>query len=172
MSASAMGASYHAGRQSVVALAESSVYGAKPSNITTDRLSIPQQSYFGVPTSFVTKTPPWRHSVDNKIFDLLDLAEGWDGEFAYPIMPEAVYNSRKLAYIIGRYYPDLPHPTITPTIDGKVVLEWYTTSHSISFIVGRTIDIFYRDEAVEIEWEGPLDLSPVHPGAFLREHYW
>lgn len=171
-----MGASYHAGRQSVMALAESPVYGAKPSNITTDRLfasqPIPQQSYFGVPTSFITKTPPWRHSVDNKIFDLLDLAEGWDGEFAYRIMPEAVYNSRKLAYIIGQYYPDLPHPTITPTIDGKVVLEWYTITHSISFIIGRTIDIFYRDEAVEIEWEGPLDLSPVHPGVFLREHCW
>lgn len=155
-----------------MALAEPPVYGAKPSSITTDELAIPRQAYFGVPTSFVAKTPPWRHSIDNKIFDLLDLAEGWDGEFAYQIMPEAVHNARKLADVIGQSYPDLPRPTITPTIDGKVFLEWYTMTHSISFTVGRTIDVFYIDEAMEIEWEGPLELSPVPPGVFLREHHW
>lgn len=118
------------------------------------------------------KAPQWRHSVDTAILDLLDLAEGWDGEFAYRIMPEAVDQSRKLADAIGKLCLDLPHPTVTPTIDGKVALEWYTKTHSINFTIGRTIDVFYRDEAVDNEWEGPLDLSPVPPEVFLSEHHW
>ena len=156
-----------------MALVESPVFGAKPSNTTLDELSVPQNVYFGIPTSLSRKAPEWLHSVENEILDLLNLGEGWDGELAYPISPEAAGRALTLAHRIKRLHPELPHPTVIPTIDGGVALEWYTKTHYIDFTVeAEIIYVSYGDRTADIEWEGPLGSSPIPPEIFLREHRW
>lgn len=168
-----MGINTIKGAQSIMALVESPVFGAKPSNTTLDELSVPQHVYFGIPTSLSRKAPEWLHSVENEILDLLNLGEGWDGELAYPISPEAAGRALTLAHRIKRLHPDLPHPTVIPTIDGGVALEWYTKTHYIDFTVeAEIIYVSYGDRIADIEWEGPLGSSPIPPEIFLREHRW
>ena len=156
-----------------MALVEPLFYGARPSNTTLDELSVPQHVYFGIPTSLPRRAPEWLHSVKNEIIDLLNLDEGWDGELAYPISPKAAGRAFELAYRIKKLHPDLPHPTVIPTVDGGVALEWYTRTHYIDFTVeAEAIYVSYGDKSADIEWEGPLDSSPISLAMFLTEHRW
>ena len=154
-------------------LVESPVFGAKLSNTTLNELSVPRPVYFGIPTSLSRKAPEWLHSVANEILDLLNLGEGWDGELAYPISPEAASRAVKLAHRIKEFHPELPHPTVIPTVDGGVALEWYTKTHYIDFTVeAEIVYVSYGDRTADIEWEGPLGSSPIPPEIFLMEHRW
>lgn len=169
-----MGINAIKGGQSIMVTVESLVYGAQRSNTTLDESSVARYLHFGIPTSLSTsKAPEWLHSVENEILDLLNLAEGWDGELAYPISPVAANKALKLAHQIKRSHPILPHPTVIPTVDGGVALEWYTKTHYIDFTVeAEAIYISYGDRIADIEWEGPLHAAPIPPEDFLRRHCW
>lgn len=111
--------------------------------------------------------------VDTKIGDLLLLLEGWDGVAAYPVSADAAGRARSWAAEVCGALPTLRRPAVTPSIDGRVVLEWHSSDRHIDFIVGRdSIEVFYEDEGQGLCWEGSLADSPVDPLAFLAAHNW
>ncbi len=114
-------------------------------------------------------TPPrWIRDVDIEIKELLLLPEGWDGFAAHPVSSDAVDSARELAAAICEALPMLGRPAVTPSIDGRVVLEWHHPDHHIDFTVGRvSIEVFYEDIGKDLSWEGTLADSPVDPLAFL-----
>ena len=115
--------------------------------------------------------PSWIRAVKSEIRELLLLSEGWDGAAAYPGSAEAVGGTRRLAAEIYLAWPALRHPTVTPSIDGRVVLEWHSSNRHIDFTVGReSIEVFYQDDEQDLEWDGPLLDSPLDPLTVLAAH--
>ena len=154
-------------------LAEPAVFGAASSASSLDESALSlQRMYFAIPDSGVPR-PSWIHEVDIEIKELLLLPEGWDGVAAYLVSAEAVSEARRLAEEISEALPRLRRPTVTPSIDGRVVLEWHSPSRHIDFAVGReSIDVFYEDGELGQDWEGPLPDSPIKPLIFLASHSW
>lgn len=154
-------------------LVDSAVFGvaSSASSLDESELSL-QRMYFAIPDS-VPPEPSWIHGVDIEIKELLLLSEGWDGFAAYLVSFEAVSGARRLAATISEALPRLRRPTVTPSIDGRVVLEWHSPGRHIDFTVGRkSIDVFYEDGRQGVDWEGPLPESPIEPLAFLAGHNW
>ena len=154
-------------------LVEPAVFGAaSPASSLDESALILQRIHFAIPGSLAPQ-PSWIHTVDAEIKDLLLLSEGWDGAAAYAVSTEAVSGARRLAAEICEALPALRHPTVTPSIDGCVVLEWHSPDRHIDFTVGReSIEVFYEDDEQGLDWDGPLLSSPLNPLAFLAAHSW
>ena len=154
-------------------LAEPAVFGAASSASSLDESALSlQRMYFAIPDSRAPR-PSWLHRVDIEIKELLLLPEGWDGVAAYLVSAEAVSGARRLAATISEALPRLRRPTVTPSIDGRVVLEWHSPGRHIDFTVGReSIVVFYEDGEQVLDWEGPLSDSPIDPLFFLASHGW
>lgn len=115
----------------------------------------------------------WIHAVDVEIKELLLLSEGWDGAAAYLVSVEAVSDARELAAKVCAALPGLRPPTVTPSIDGRVVLEWHSPDRHIDFTVGRdSIEVFYEDDEQGLDWDGLLPDAPLDPLAFIAAHSW
>lgn len=154
-------------------LVESAVFGvaSRASSLDESALTL-QRMCFAIPSSLATR-PSWIDEVDLEIRDLLFLLEGWDGVAAYPVSTDAVGTARRLAAEICSALPTLQRPTVTPSIDGRVVLEWHRSDCHIDFTVGRgSVEVFYEDEGQGLVWEGPLADSSVDPLAFLSARSW
>ena len=154
-------------------LIESAVFGAASPASSLDESALTlQRMHFSIPGS-LAQQPSWIHAVDIEIKELLLLSEGWDGTAAYPVSTEAVNDARRLAAEICDALPALRHPTVTPSIDGGVVLEWHSPNRHIDFTVGReSIEVFYEDDEQGLDWDGPLPDSPLNPLTFLAAHNW
>lgn len=154
-------------------LAEPAVFGAASLASSMDESALTlQRMHFALPGSFAVPSP-WLHAVDVEIKELLLLSEGWDGAAAYPVSVEAVSCARRLLADIGTALPELRQPTVTPSIDGCVVLEWHSVGRHLDFTVGRqSIEVFYEDDEQGSDWEGPLPESPLDPFALLAAHRW
>ena len=154
-------------------LVEPAVFGAASSASSLDESALSlQRMHFAIPDS-VAPRPSWIHGVDVEIKELLLLSEGWDGVGAYVVSVEAVNGARELAEEISEALPRIRRPTVTPSIDGCVVLEWHSPGRHIDFTVGReSIVVFYEDGELGLDWEGPLPDSPIEPLAFLAGHNW
>jgi len=154
-------------------LAEPAVFSAAlpASSLDESELTL-QRMHFAIPGSLATRSS-WIDKVDAEIRDLLFLLEGWDGVSAYPVSTDAVDGARRLAAKICDALPDLRRPTITPSIDGCVVLEWHRSDRHIDFTVRRdSIEVFYEDVGQGVGWEGPLADSPIEPLVFLAARSW
>lgn len=154
-------------------LVEAAVFGAAQlaSSLDESRLTR-QRMHFAVPDSLAPESS-WINEVDIEIKELLLLAEGWDGAAAYPVSAEAVSGARTLAAKIGSALPALRRPAVTPSIDGRVVIEWNSSGCHIDFTVGRDlIEVFYEDEEQGLDWDGPLRDAPRDPLALLAAHGW
>lgn len=147
--------------------------GAAPSASSLDESALTlQRMHFAIPGSLALRSS-WIHAVDIEIKELLLLSEGWDGAAAYPVSVEAVSDARALAAEICNALPALRHPTVTPSIDGRVVLEWHSANRHIDLTVGReSIEVFYEDDEQGLDWDGLLPDSPLDPLAFLAAHNW
>lgn len=154
-------------------LAEPAVFGAASLASSLDESALTlQRMHFALPGSFAVP-PSWLHAVDVEIKELLLLPEGWDGVAAYPVSVEAVSCARRLLAEICAALPALRQPTVTPSIDGCVALEWHSAGRHLDFTVGReSIEVFYEDDEQGLDWEGPLPESPLDPLAFLAAHRW
>ena len=152
---------------------ESAVFGvASPASSLDESALTLQRMHFAIPGSLAPQSP-WIHEVDIEIKELLLLAEGWDGTAAYPVSTVAVGDARNLAAEICGALPALRRPTVTPSIDGRVVLEWHSPGRHIDFTIGRdSIEVFYEDEEQGLDWEGPLPHAPLDPLTFLAGHSW
>ena len=154
-------------------LVEPAVFGAAPAASSLDESVLTlQRMHFAVPGSLALQSS-WIHAVDAEIKELLLLSEGWDGAAAYPVSVEAVSDARELAAKVCAALPGLRPPTVTPSIDGRVVLEWHSPDRHIDFTVGRdSIEVFYEDDEQGLDWDGLLPDSPLDPLAFLAAHSW
>jgi len=154
-------------------LVETAVFGtASPASSLDESALTLQRMHFAIPGSLAPQSS-WIHAVDIEIKELLLLSEGWDGAAAYPVSTEAVSGARTLAAEICNALSALRRPTVTPSIDGCVVLEWDSPGCHIDFTVGReSIEVFYEDDAQGLDWDGPLLESPLNPLAFLAAHSW
>ena len=154
-------------------LAEAAVFGAaRPASSLDESALTLQRMHFAIPGSLAQRTS-WIHEVDIAIRELLLLSEGWDGAAAYAVSVEAVSGARALAAEIDAALPALTRPTVTPSIDGCVVLEWHSAKRHIDFTVGReSIEVFYEDDRQGLGWDGALADSPLDPLAFLAAHSW
>ena len=152
---------------------EPAVFSAAPPASSLDESALTlQRMHFAIPGSLAPQSS-WIHAVDIEIKGLLLLSEGWDGVAAYPVPVEAVSEARALAAEICGALPALRHPTVTPSIDGRVVLEWHSPTRHIDFTVGRdSIEVFYEDEEQGLDWDGLLPDAPLDPLAFLASHSW
>lgn len=152
---------------------EPAVFGAaSPASSLDESVLTLQRMHFAIPGSLAPQ-PSWIHEIDIEIKELLLLSEGWDGAAAYPVSTEAVSGARVLAEEIGRALSALRRPTVTPSIDGRVVLEWHSPNRHIDFTVGRgAVEVFYEDDEQGLGWDGPLLDSPLDPLAFLAAHSW
>ena len=152
---------------------EPAVFSAAPPASSLDESALTlQRMHFAIPGSLAPQSS-WIHAVDIEIKELLLLSEGWDGAAAYPVSIEAVSDARALAAAICNALPALRHPTVTPSIDGRVVLEWHSPGRHIDFTVGReSSEVFYEDDEQGLDWDGPLLESPLNPLAFLAAHSW
>ncbi len=145
-------------------LIEPAVFGAPSQTFTSTAPEVAVQvMYFAVPSSH-TAPPRWIDAVDIEIKELLLLSEGWDGIAAYSVSTDAVDIARRLAAEICEAVPALRRPTVTPSINGRVVLEWHWSDRHVDFTVGRdSIEVFVEDEERCLDWEGPLADCPVDP---------
>lgn len=152
-------------------IVESAVFGAASpaSSLDESELTL-RRMHFAIPGSLAPQSS-WIHAVDIEIKELLLLSEGWDGIAAYPVSVEAVSDARRLAAQISEALPALRQPTVTPSIDGCVVLEWHSPSRHFDFTVGRaSIEVFYEDDERGLAWDGPLPDSPLEPLTLLALH--
>lgn len=154
-------------------LVESAVFGvASPASSLDESTLTLQRMHFALPGSLAPQSS-WIRAIDVEIKELLLLSEGWDGAAAYPVSTVAVDVARNLAAEICGALPALRRPTVTPSIDGRVVLEWHSSDRHIDLIVGRDlIEVFYEDEEQGLDWEGPLLEAPLNPLTFLAGHDW
>ena len=154
-------------------LVEPAVFSAASSASSLDESALTvQRMHFAIPGSLAPRSS-WIHVVDIEIKELLLLSEGWDGVAAYPVSTEAVVGARELAAQVCAALPGLQPPTVTPSIDGRVVLEWHSANRHIDFTVGRdSIEVFYQDDEQGLDWDGLLPDSPCDPLAFLAANSW
>ena len=70
---------------------------------------------------------PWRTYVEQRLAVLAGLQADWDGYGASAIAPEAINRARDLLGVIevlALAFPQITCPSIVPTADGGVDLEW------------------------------------------------
>ena len=138
--------------------------------VFTEAESLRKRIYFSEPKAWVNPQGGWLSSVNEEIQELLLLQTGWDGELAETVAVSTVRKAQFLACRIWDELPGLPRPTITPGIDGSVVMEWHTQSHMIEFVVGvDPLYLYMFDDSQDLEWEGYYgDDCPIDPLAFLN----
>lgn len=128
--------------------------------------------YLGATTRAADQHSDWLHDVQVDIKELLLLNSGWDGTVADPVSLQAVENSRQLIASVHEALPTLRRPVVTPTIDGRVVIEWHSNEAHFDLNVGN-VDVLVFCEARDegIEWEGSAQEIPINPGEFLTRYF-
>lgn len=128
--------------------------------------------YLGPTTVAVQQHRDWLHDVQVEIKEFLLLNAGWDGTVAEPISLRAVENSRRIIGALHQALPALKRPVVTPTIDGRVVIEWHSSEAHFDLDIGDAdVLVFYEARSEGIEWEGPAPDVPINPEEFLIRYF-
>lgn len=100
---------------------------------------------------------------------LAALLPGWDSYGAKPLDPTAVRRTFNL--LPALLLDDSPEPSVVPTRDGGVQLEWHRRGVDLEVKVPPTGPISYliadAGTGEEREWEGALERDAIH-AAFAR----
>lgn len=93
--------------------------------------------------------PPWAHTVAEQINRLTHLPPGWNGRSSRPLQKEAV--ERALDLLDTLMQADTPLPTIVPTNDGGLALEWRSDDVDLEALVlpSGDLDVAYEDSRDE-----------------------
>jgi hypothetical protein len=114
----------------------------------------------------------WSHDVCIEIKELSLLSRGWDGDVANSISTSAIDLSRQIAIQVANLIPEVMRPSVIPTVNGGVALEWHTALAHLEIVVeGQKVDVFYSVTDPPDEWEGSLDEARVNPAAILQRHF-
>ena len=99
----------------------------------------------------------WIRSTTEKLEDLLNLPSNWDTYNAQMIMPQAVFNARRLILCINRSQTN--EPLVLPISDGSVSLEWIygLVTLRIEIHDNGIFSAAYYSPSTEHEWSGQLN---------------
>lgn len=87
---------------------------------------VPSTQYY-VPTLSIalpTVALPWIHAAVQRVLALLSLGDNWDSYGAIPVRRARAIDLLRLVEFIAQY--SLPPPSIVPTPDGSLQIEWHT----------------------------------------------
>lgn len=110
--------------------------------------------------------PPWLLRVTNSIQHLADLPAGWDSYGAAPISMHAT--QRCIESVLAKLPQETPEPTVVPTREGGIQLEWHygRVDFEIGIPPAGPISYLLVDgNGEEYEWEGP---PASHTGSIQR----
>ncbi len=101
----------------------------------------------------------WR--IVDRLKELAELRKGWDSYNAEPLNPRAVRRTLQLLPALSPFDPG--DPTVVPTFNGGVQLEWHdkTGDVEISIPPSGPIEYLVSDAQVgnDYEWQGSLDFA-------------
>lgn len=101
-----------------------------------------------------------------RISALMALGSDWDSYGGQPIRPSAALHAvQLLAAVLSN---DVPSPSIVPTSDGGLQLEWHQEEADLEMAVtpDRSVEVFLQMPN-EQTWEGPLANNQWRLEAFL-----
>lgn len=107
--------------------------------------------------------PAWKEPVVLRLVELLQLPERWDSYEARRIQGKAVSSALYLLESSAGHHT--PMPSIVPTADGGIQLEWHALGVDMELVVSpaEAPQLFFRDRRTAEEWERELgaDLGPL-----------
>ncbi len=115
------------------------------------------------------RLPDWFVPVLEGFANLLTLPDNWDGEGASPIDRDAI--SRALAAIEQLLTRRAPAPSVVPTPDSGLQIEWHLRAKDLEIEFhpdGRT-EFYYFDESGGEEYEGPIGQNSVILKKYLKQ---
>lgn len=105
----------------------------------------------------------WLSPTIEQVNKLLRLPENWDLDGASRVDPRAAIAALELLGATAR--PDTPAPSIVPTDEGGVQLEWHMRGIDLEVEVTPTgrVQGFFADSGDDHEWEADLttDVAPL-----------
>ena len=104
-----------------------------------------------------------------RIQELISLPDDWDAQGGIAVQPWAVVQALTLLAEVMPKQVFLP--SLIPTHEGELAMEWHTPMQSLEIDVGPSGagSVYFRDRATGMEWE--RDLREVRPrlGQILQE---
>jgi hypothetical protein len=122
---------------------------------------LPEEAHSGSEARSSPTTPDWLPQAGKALDELLALPPDWDSYGARAIQPDIVRAARRLLSDVAR--PDTPQPTLVPTVQGGVQLEWHVrgVDVEIELLTADRAHVSYVDGTEVMEWETPR--SPGSP---------
>lgn len=105
-----------------------------------------------------------RRAVEVQLLELSALRRGWDSYGALPPTPTAI---TRAGWVVQRLRDEgVVPPTVAPSTDGGVRVEWGDTDRELTIEVGPhgEISTYCFDATENLEYEGPLT-DPENPWA-------
>lgn len=115
-------------------------------SISEDELVIEQED----------EKPAWLAAAAQAMSEIMNLPTNWDSYGALPVRPTAILAALSLLFEIMQ--ADTPAPTVVPTVQGGVQLEWHTHGIDLEIEIlslGR-LSAYYEDHEQNAEWEGEI----------------
>lgn len=100
---------------------------------------------------FEADTPAWIHKVVSKLNEFLNYEEDWDSYGAELIdFNSSVFVLEMLRELVDM---DIPEPSIVPSSDGGIQLEWHIkdTSLELKMMPNRDVEYYFDDDRDEFE---------------------
>ena len=125
--------------------------------------------------SFLAETrsaPEWQADTLKRVRNLRWLAPGWDGPGSPAMHRTTVDVACFLIDKLAESLPTLRPPTIVPTPEAGIFVEWYDPTCSIGFTVRHagSVEVCYEDADRDIEWEGGIGKLQSGQAKRLAEH--
>ena len=116
-------------------------------------------SHMIILTSLVPTLPAWVIAVAQSLNRISDLRANWDSYGARPVPQDTLEFAFKKIVDLRNDNPNLPIPLIGATVTGGVELEWHDKDLDLELHIkapGR-MSAYFNEEAVDEEWEGPVN---------------
>lgn len=113
-------------------------------------------------TTFV-KQRGWQEAAKERLTELMQLPVGWDGYHA----PAVSLDNATFAFsVLSSVMEDgIAEPSIVPTVDGSVQIEWHTSKGDIELRINRpnSVDAWFSrvDQEDDVEADLSLDFTIV-----------
>ena len=115
-------------------------------SISKDELVIEQED----------EKPAWLVPAAQAMSEIMNLPVNWDSYGALPVRLTAILSALELLFEIMQ--ANTPAPTVVPTVQGSVQLEWHTHGIDLEIEIlspGR-LSVYYEDHEQHTEWEGEI----------------
>lgn len=136
----------------------------RPSDESESAAALSRQSVFFVPpvpssaVSFAEPiNPSWLPAALRELSSFAELRPNWDGYQAAPVGLSAIATA---ARVLRGLPPSLRRPTLTPTAEGGISLQWQRGGHDFSLEVTESRPAVVYAQSGDRWWEGPLDEAP------------